>query len=118
MTEEVDEEEGAAGPRFLTTSETVKVQDSLSTPEGRESTQRHIPISYGNNPLTLKYMHMLASDERDRLMDYTYGVRHHDGKWMTGDSQLKIEEKGNFLIKVVRYKRYARSVRTDIHEVS
>lgn len=46
-------------------------------------------------------MAKLLSDERERLMDYTYGVRHHNNKWMIGDSVL---ENYNFLIKGVRYK--------------
>ena len=47
-------------------------------------------------------MRMIISAERDRLMDYTYGVRYVDGKWMI--SPLEIDEDDNFIIKGVRYK--------------
>ena len=46
----------------------------------------------------------MVSGERDRLMDYTYGVRHESGKLMIGDSPLEIETDDLIFINGKRYK--------------
>ena len=59
---------------------------------------------YDSESLANKYMRMIVSSKRDRLMDYTYGVRHENGKWMIGDSQFEIDTDDSILINGKRYK--------------
>lgn len=81
-----------------------KIENMLNTPEGRREARRYFDSKFRSNSLANKYMRKIVSAERNRLMDYTYGVRHQDGKWMIGDSLLEIDEGDNFLINSIRYK--------------
>ena len=66
--------------------------------------RRYFQDKYDSESLANKYMRMIVSAERDRLMDYTYGVRHESGKWMIGDSPLEIETDDSIFINGKRYK--------------
>ena len=76
----------------------------LDTPEGRREARRYFQDKYDSESLANKYMRMIVSSERDRLMDYTYCVRHENGKWMIGDSPFEIETNDRILINGKRYK--------------
>ena len=90
-------------PRFLKTPviaetwtmtmRTIRVS-TLKKCEAR----RYFQDKYDSESLANKYMRMIVSSERDRLMDYTYGVRHENGKWMIGDSAFEIETDDTILI--------------------
>jgi hypothetical protein len=98
-------------PRFVTTevvAETphanMSLEDVLATPEGRHDAQEYVENMF-QGPLARKYLHMALSDERDRLMDHTYGVRNVQDKWMVGNSPLEInEDDDNFYIAGKRYR--------------
>lgn len=100
---------GSETPVFLRTHvlaetpEEVSAKDIIATPEGRQEARAFIESTF-RGPLARKYLHMLVSGERDRLMDHVYGVRHDDNKWMIGDSALEIDTTDDFHIKGVRYK--------------
>ena len=70
----------------------------LATPEGRREARRYFLTKYDSESLANKYMRMIVSAKRDRLMDYPYGVRHANGKWMIGDSPLEIETDDSIFI--------------------
>lgn len=82
----------------------VTLEDVLATPEGRQSAQEYVENLF-NGPLARKYLHMSMSDERQRLMDHTYGVRHVNNKWMVGDTPLEIDQNDDdFYIGEKKYK--------------
>ena len=98
-------------PRFLKTTTLAETSDDddetdpslniekmLATPEGRREARKYLLTQYDSESLANKYMRMIVSSERDRLMDYTYGVRHANGKWMIGDSLFEIETDDTILI--------------------
>ena len=66
----------------------LNIEKMLDTPEGRREARRYFRDKYDSESLANKYMRMIVSSKRDRLMDYTYGVRHENGKWMIGDLSL------------------------------
>lgn len=86
-------------PRFVRTevlTETPDVtpqdiEDFLSTPEGRHDAQEYVEQMV-EGPLARKYLLLAVSDERERLMDHTYGVRNVQDKWMVGNSVLDINQ--------------------------
>lgn len=103
-----DNEDEVDLPKFLDTSVVAdtseQVEELLNTPEGRREARRYFDSQFKSNSLANKYMRKIVSAERKRLMDYTYGVRHEDDKWMIGDSLLEIDEEDNFHIKGIQYK--------------
>ena len=103
---------GPSTPRFVATdvvAETpsphanVTLEDVLATPEGRHDAQEYVERMF-RGPLARRYLQMALSDERERLMDHTYGVRNVEDKWMVGNSVLEIDQDDDHLY--VAGKRY------------
>ena len=49
-------------------------------------------------PLARKYLLLALSDDREKKMDHTYGVRNVADKWMVGNSVLEINQDDSFYI--------------------
>lgn len=100
--------EGNEKPHFLESHVTTEGDDDMEEDEIAPTAERKRISDYIENmfhgPLARKYIRMSLSDERERAMDHTYGVRHENGKWMIGDSQLEIESNDYINIKGNQYK--------------
>ena len=75
----------------------VTLEEFLSTPEGRYDAQEYVEKTV-EGPLARKYLLLALSDERERLMDHTYGVRNFENKWIVGNSVLVINEDDSLYI--------------------
>ena len=100
-------------PRFLRTevlaqtpdveTPNVTLEEFLATPEGRHEAQEYVEQSV-EGPLARKYLLLALSDDRDKKMDHTYGVRNVVDKWMVGNSVLEINQDDSFYIAGKRYR--------------
>ena len=62
-----------------TSTPDVTIEDFIATPEGRQLAREYVEQTV-EGPLARKYLLMTLSDERERLMDHTYGVRSVDDR--------------------------------------